>query len=254
MRTNTVLEQLGRREATIGAWVTIPEPLATLQLAGCGFDWLMVDLEHSPIDWGDLAVMNQMIARGGSCPFARLSASTAENAKRALDCGSWGLIFPMVNTREEAEQAVAWSLYPPRGVRGFGPPLPAMEFDTDAQTYYETVHEHTLIGVQIEHIDAVEALDEILGVEGLDVAFVGPGDLAASMGLTPYAAVEDPRLSEAIEHVLQLTLARGVTPGIYTGSPQVAQQRLAQGFRFVAAACDSYYLTAGARAALQSLR
>lgn len=254
MRPNIVKQQLREGKATVGSWLTLPDPVAALQMSTVGFDWLNIDLEHSTIDANLAAVMCQLIAQAGGTPLMRVAWSTNENVKKALDAGAMGLIFPMQNTRAQVEQSVALALYPPQGLRGFGPTLAVIGHETDTRTYFETINEQLLIVVQIEQVEAVENVDEILSVPGVDVALIGPNDLSASMGLSPFESHDDPRFIETVAHIRERCVAHGVAPGIYAGTPQIGRQRLDEGFRFVGVGDEAGHMLSGARAALAQLR
>lgn len=254
MRTNIVKQQLREGRATVGSWLTLPDPVAALQMTTVGFDWLNVDLEHSSIDFQTAAVMCQMIAQGGSTPLVRVPWSNAENVKKALDSGAFGIIFPMQNTRAQVEQSVEWTLYPPQGIRGYGPTLAVIGFETDARTYFENANDEVLIVVQIEQVEAVENVDEILSVPGVDVALIGPNDLSASMGLSPFESHDDPRFIETVAHIRGRCVAHGVAPGIYAPNAKIGRQRLDEGFRFVGVGDEAGHMLNGARTALAQLR
>lgn len=254
MRTNTVKQQLRAGQATVGSWLTLPDPVAALQMTTVGFDWLLIDREHSSIDAQTAAIMCQMIAQAGSVPLMRVPWSTNENVKKALDSGAMGIIFPMQNTRAEVEQSVEWTLYPPKGIRGYGPTLAVLGFETDARTYFENANEEILIVVQVEQIQAVERVDEILSVPGVDVALIGPNDLSASMGISPFDAHEDPRFIETVAHIRERCVAHGVAPGIYAPTAAIGRQRLDEGFRWVGVGDEAGHMLNGAKAALAQLR
>jgi len=254
MRTNTVKQALREGRATVGSWLTLADPISAMNMATTGFDWFVIDQEHSAINFETAALMCQAVAQAGGVPLIRVPWSNAENVKRALDSGAFGLIFPMQNTRADAEQSVRWSLYPPRGIRGFGPRLGVTALDTDARTYYERFNDEILIVVQIEQAEAVANVDEILSVPGIDVAFIGPNDLAASMGLSPFDAPNAPGFVETVAHIRERAVAHGVAPGIYAGTPEIGRQRLAEGFRFVGVGDEAGHMMRGAQAALEVLR
>jgi 4-hydroxy-2-oxoheptanedioate aldolase len=253
MRTNPVKHALRAGRATVGSWLTTADPMPAMYMAGTGFDWLVVDQEHSTIDFETAALMCQAIANAGGVPLVRVPWSNAENAKRALDSGAFGLVFPMQSSRAAAEQSVSFSLYPPRGRRGFGPRLGVTAFATDARTYFEQVNDEVLVIVQIEQVEALDALDDILSVPGVDVAFIGPFDLSASLGISPFEAHTDPRFIEIVAHVRERAEAHGVAPGIYAATPEIGRQRLDEGFRFVGVGDEAGHMVRGAQAALAVL-
>lgn len=250
MRTNPVKRALRQGKASVGTWLCLPDVFAAQAMAHCGYDWLTVDMEHNPIGIETAALMFQVIAQAGSVPLVRVPWNTGENVKRVLDCGAWGVIFPMQNSVAEVEQAVAAVKYPPRGFRSVGGGLHALSFDTDPATYFARADEELLVVVQAEHIRAVENADEILAVPGIDAVFIGPNDLTASMGLRPTSDSDDPRVVEAIAHVREMAVKHGVAPGIHVMTPEAANRRIAEGFRFLALATELRFMTAGAREAL----
>jgi 2-keto-3-deoxy-L-rhamnonate aldolase RhmA len=254
MRTNAAKQALREGRATIGCWLTLPEPLAAVQMAVTGFDWFVVDLEHGSADLQTGALMCQAVAHAGGVPLVRVPWSSAENVKKALDGGAFGIVFPMQGSRAEVEQSLAWTLYPPQGIRGFGPPLAALAFETDMRTYFERAHEELLLVVQIEQAEAVAALDDILSVPGVDVALIGPNDLSASLGLSPFESHGDPRFVETVAHIRERCVAHGVAPGIYAPTPEIARQRLDEGFRFVGVGDEAGFMLRGAKAAVEMLR
>ena len=250
MRTNTVKQLLRENKPAIGTWLVLPDPFAAQVMARVGFDWVNVEMEHSPITLETAALMFQMIAQAGSVPLVRVPWNTGENVKRVLDCGAWGIVFPMTNSKAEAEAAVAAAKYPPRGFRSVGGSMQAISFGTDAGTYYARANDETMVIIQIEHIKAVERAEEILSVPGIDAMFIGPTDLSASMGLKPSGDAEDPKVREAIEHARAVAAKCGVASGIHVFSPEAVAQRIKEGFRFIALASDVRFMTGGARAAL----
>ncbi|MDH7570565.1 MAG: aldolase/citrate lyase family protein [Armatimonadota bacterium] len=254
MRTNKVKEQLRAGIPSIGTWLVFPDPFVAQVMARLGFDWVNVEMEHSPTSLETAALMFQSIAAAGSIPLVRVPWNTPENVKRVLDCGAWGIVFPMQNSRAEVEQAVAAVKYPPAGFRSVGGYLHAFSFATEPGVYYQRANEETLVVVQAEHIRAVERADEILSVPGIDAVFIGPQDLTASMGLPPSPDCADPRVAEAVEHVRATAVKHGVAPGIHVMSPEAVQQRVAEGFRFIALASDQRFMVSAARAALTAAR
>lgn len=254
MRVNTVKQRLREGQTAIGTWLVFPDPFEAQIVARLGFDWVNVEMEHTPITLETAALMFQAIAHAGSVPLVRIPWNTAENVKRVLDCGAWGVIFPMQNSAAEVEQAVAAVKHPPIGFRSIGGYLHALSFDTDPATYYERANQETLVVVQAEHIRAVENADEILQVPGIDAVFIGPNDLSASMGLKPSTDCADPRVAEAVEHVRATALKYGVAPGIHVMNGEDANRRIAEGFRFIALASDQRFLVAGARAELGKIK
>ena len=255
MRANHAKRRLAAGEPSIGTWLALPTPEGTEYISRLGFDWLVVDTEHNPIDIRTLAQMFMAMAGSSTAPMVRIPWNTPENFKRVLDAGAWGVVVPMVNSRSEAEQAVASVRYPPEGNRSLGGGRHALGFDTTAEEYYRHAKDELLLVVQIEHARGVEHADDILSVPGVDACFIGPNDMATSMGLGLGVPLEsdNPRLVEAIDHVRQCCSRHGVAPGIHCSNATGVKQRIAEGFLFCAMASELRYMLAGLQADLAQL-
>src|SRR5579859_7714734 len=202
MRDNHVKRRLHAGEPSVGTWLSIPSPFVAEYMAQVGFDWLVVDTEHNPVDIETTATMFMAMAGSNTAPMVRIPWNTGENIKRVLDAGAWGFVVPMVNTREEAERAVGAALYPPAGSRSVGGGRHTISFADDGSAgYQQRANDNVVVVLQAEHIQAVERADEILSVPGIDACFIGPNDLMASMGKRPQLESDDERVVEAIEHV-----------------------------------------------------
>ncbi len=255
MRTNHVRQRLEAGEPSVGCWLSLPSPEAAEYVSHLGFDWLVVDTEHNPIDIRTLATMFAVMSGSGTAPMVRIPWNTPEHFKRVLDAGAWGIVVPMVNSREEAEAAVRATRYHPLGERSVGGGRHALSFDTAPAEYYRRANDEVLLVVQIEHIRGVESAEDILSVPGVDACFIGPNDLAASMGLGLGVALEgeDPRVVEAIEHVRKTCDRHGVAPGIHCSGAEAVNARLREGFRYCAMSSELKYMVAGLTAGLASL-
>jgi 4-hydroxy-2-oxoheptanedioate aldolase len=255
MRANHVRRRLAAGEPSVGTWLSLPSPEAAEYVSRLGFDWLVVDSEHNPIDIRTLAQMFASLAASGSAPMVRIPWNTPENFKRVLDAGAWGVVVPMVNSREEAEQAVSAARYHPQGTRSVGGGRFPLSFETGAEEYFRNANEQILVVFQIEHIHGVENADAILSVPGVDACFIGPNDLAASMGLglgVPRES-DEPRLMEAIAEIRAACVRNGVAPGIHCSGAAGVNQRIAEGFQFCALASELRYMLSGLRADLAAL-
>jgi 4-hydroxy-2-oxoheptanedioate aldolase len=255
MRANHVKRRLAAGEPSIGTWLALPSPESAEFVATLGFDWLVADSEHNPIDIRTLAQMFGTIAAAGVAPMVRIPWNTPENFKRVLDSGAAGIVVPMVNSKEEAERAVEATRFPPRGARSVGAGLAALRFSTSGGEYLRHADDEILLVLQIEHIQAVEHCDEILGVPGVDACFIGPNDMAASMGIGLGVPLESdhPRLVEAVAHVQRTAKACGVAPGIHCSDSSGVNQRIAEGFQFLALASELRYMLAGLKDAIDAL-
>ena len=188
----------------------------------------------------------QAVQGRGAAAICRVPINAPEHFKWALDLGADGVMVPWVRTAEDAEAAVAAAKYPPRGMRGVGV-CRAHGYGARFQPYVDTANEETLVILQIEHIDAVENIEAICGVPGLDVAFIGPYDLAGSMGLM--GQIHHPDVEAAVSRVFEVARAAGVAPGLLIGEPQPGElaARVAEGFQFVAVGLDTLMIVRGAQ-------
>jgi len=239
MKRNHVRAKLKRGESSVGTWLTLPDPVAAHLMARIGFDWLTVELEHTPTSLETAAHCIAIIGASGPAPLVRIPWNSVENIKRVLDIGSWGIVVPMVNTRSEAQAVVEAARYAPQGSRSIGGQLHAASFDTDPATYYAKANEEILVVVMAEHVKAIENAEEIFSVPGIDAVFVGPNDLHNSMGKPPAFESDEPQFVQALEHVLKVARKCGVAPGIHVADAEAARRRIAQGFQFVAVASET---------------
>ena len=253
MKTNHVRAKLKRGEASVGTWLSLPDSSSALLMGRVGFDWLTVDLEHGPINIESAARSFTAIAAGGTAPLARIPWNTGENIKRVLDNGAWGIIAPMVNTREEAELTVRSARYMPLGDRSVGGSLHAANFDTDPATYYARANDEVLVIVMIEHVTGVANADAILSVPGIDAVFIGPNDLHKSMNLTPAFESDHPQFVGALKHIRETAKKYGVAPGIHVADAAAARRRIAEGFQFVAVTSELGMMLAKAKEIRDSL-
>lgn len=238
MRTNTAKASLKEGRPQLGTWLSLASPLAARYMARTGFDWLTLDIEHSPVGWESTAMIFAAIADAGGVPLARIPFTGVENVKRCLDAGAFGIVFPMCNSVEEAELAVASCKYPPEGCRSVGGGLHALNFATTPSEYYKRANDEILVVIQIEHFEAVEKAESILAVSGVDAVFVGPNDLLASMGKTPAMETDDPAFVDALRHVREAAVRNNVAPGLHVADAPMAQRRLTEGWQFIAIASE----------------
>src|SRR3954471_20991970 len=215
MKRNHVRAKLKRGETSVGTWLTLPDPIAARLMARVGFDWLTVELEHTPTSLETAAHSLAIIGASGPAPLIRIPVNSTENIKRVLDIGAWGIVVPMVNTRAEAEAVVAAARYAPIGQRTIGGQLHAANFETDPATYYARANDEILVVIMAEHVKAIEAADEILSVPGIDAIFIGPNDLHNSMGKPPAFESDDKEFTGAVKHILEMARKHGVAPGIH---------------------------------------
>jgi len=253
MKTNFVRSKLKRGEPSIGTWLTLPDPMTAQLMARAGFDWLTVELEHTPTTFEHAAQSFGLIAGANSVPLDRVPWNTCENIKRVLDTGDWGIVVPMVNSRAEAEAVVNTSRYAPIGQRSVGGQLHATNFDTDPATYYDRANDEVLVVVMAEHIKAIEAAEDILSLPGIDVVFIGPNDLHKSMGKRPVFDSDYKEFVDALKHIQKTAAKYGVATGIHVLDADAAKRRVAEGFQFIAITSDAGMMLAKAREFMTTL-
>jgi 4-hydroxy-2-oxoheptanedioate aldolase len=236
----------------LGILLTAPSVQVTQLLARAGFDWLLVDLEHGPID---LATAHAMIAATQgtpAVPIARVAATVPWLAKPLLDAGALGIVFPMVNGRAEAEAAVRAVKYPPAGDRLWGPFYAPPRWDLPMPRYMRAANDGVLTMVMIEHPEAVQHVEEIVAVPGVDLAVIGIFDLATALGVP--LQLDHPNVAAGVERAEAAILASGVALGGVARSPEQANRMIERGYRFLALGFDWSLLQRGAAAVLEGVR
>ena len=232
---NPLRAKLRRGERTLGLWITLPTPAVTEIAAELGLDWVCIDMEHGATTYADVANHLRAAKGTGLGVFVRVSAISSDTVARCLDLGADGIVLPMVRSADDVRRALDHMLYPPRGSRGLGGER-AQKWGLGVDDYIASANDELMLVPMIEHIDAVEAIDEILSIPGLDFFFVGPGDLTASLGHV--GQWDTPATAAAIAHVAERARVHGVTAGIYAHGPAEVAARTRQGFRLVAIGSD----------------
>jgi 4-hydroxy-2-oxoheptanedioate aldolase len=253
MRANAVKRALKAGQPSVGTWLSLGSITAARFLARAGFAWLNVDIEHSLVDWETATHIFAAVADAGCTALARIPANRHDHIKRVLDNGAMGVVVPMVNSRAEAEAAVAACLYPPRGNRSVGGSVHALNFGTTANDYFAHADEELLIVLQCEHIQSVENADSIFATPGVDAIFVGPNDLAASMRGKDGKPPGGEAMTQAIKHVLATCKKHGVAPGIHVYSAEEAKARIAEGWQFIAVQSELKMMLDGAARIVQGI-
>lgn len=249
----TLKEKLQKRELTLGSWITLGHPAIAEMMAQAGFDWLTVDMEHSAITMHQAQQLIQTIELCGVTPLVRVGHNDPNLIKRVMDAGSHGVIVPMVNSKEEAERAVASVKYPPVGFRGVGLAR-AQKYGADFEGYRRWNETQSVVIVQVEHIKAVENLEEILSVEGVDGFIVGPYDLSGSLGVP--GQFDHPEVVTALNRVKEVTAQRNAVSGFHviSDNPAETAKKIEEGYRFVAYSLDILFLGNSCRNGLRELR
>lgn len=247
---NRVREIWNRGKVALNVFLTIPNAFAAELMAQGGWDAMTVDMQHGVHDYASMLACFQALQAHSVTPMARVPWNHPGDIGRALDAGAYGIICPMVNTRAEAEQFVAACRYPPEGRRSNGPVRVGL-YD---ENYNRTANADVLCFAMIETQEALDNLESILDVPGLDAVYVGPNDLAWSLGLPPGLDREEAQVHAIYERLIAETSKRGVRAGIHCGSPAYAVRAMRWGFNLTTVSSDSRLLFTAARSAAQTVR
>ena len=240
---------LRSRDPCFGTWISSSSLVSLDALKGMGFEWFMIDTEHAPVNPETLAAMVSLLGESGPAPLIRVGDVDQYLIKQALDSGAHGVLMPLVSSETQARAAVAFSKYPPDGVRGAAAGA-ASRYGMELSSYLRTANAETLVGVQIETKEALLHLDEIASVNGVDILFVGPQDLTLSLGLLDDR--RNPRVREAMRTVVEACERHGKIPGTLVIDPDEKRVAVDLGFRFISLAADVRFLIDGARSFLNS--
>ena len=251
MRENPLRTLWAQDKSAVNGWLAVPSGFSAEVMAHQGWDSLTVDMQHGMIDYAAMVGMLQAISTTATVPIVRVPWLEPGIIMKSLDAGAYGVICPMVNTRDDAARLVAYTHYAPQGTRSFGPIRATLYGGAD----YASHANRTIVAfAMIETAQALENLDEILSVEGLDAIYIGPSDLSLALGCKPVFDDVDPPVAQAIDHIVARAKAHGVVAGIHNGRPDVAKARLAKGFRFVTLGSDARLLAAGSQELLGAMR
>ncbi|MDB5311696.1 MAG: hpcH [Gemmataceae bacterium] len=253
MRPNPIKRLLKEGKPAVGTWLTLGNVLAARLLARGGWAWLTVDTEHNAIGIETAAHSFAAVADAGGIALARVPANRHDHIKRVLDTGAHGVVVPMVNTRQEALEAVSACLYPPAGTRSVGGAAHALNFDAAPADYYAHANDEILVVLQCEHIQAVRDFDAVYSVPGVDAVFVGPNDLAASMRGPDGRPPHPDAFKQALADILAGCKRNKVAAGIHTFGPEEAKMRIAEGWQFIAVGSELKMMVDGAKAVTDAL-
>lgn len=245
--------QLADRIPTFGTWLSLGHCSIAEILADAGFDWLVVDLEHSAITIGEAEALIRVVDLKGKTPLVRLTENDCAQIKRVMDAGAGGVIVPMVRTRDQAESAVSAVKYPPAGKRGVGLGR-AQAFGPGFDEYASTVNASSVVIAQIEHHEGVSRLEEILAVEGIDGTIIGPYDLSASVGRP--GQFQDPQVRQLMDRYEKTCLRLDKPMGFHVVPPdhRLVLEKLDRGYTFLALSTDFLFLGDTARRELSLVR
>jgi len=248
MRANPLRDKWASGQLAWGGWLTIPSSVTAEAMAAMALDYLCIDMQHGLVDYSDSVHMLQAITLGTATPLVRVPANTPDNIAKALDAGAMAIIVPMVNSRAQAESAVAACYYVPKGSRSYGPARVAA---VEGPDYYAEANNAVACIPMIETVEALSNIDEILTVDGIEAIYVGPSDLAISMGHRPVTS--HPDVTDAFDRIVAACGRHDVVPGIHA-TPSLAPDRAERGFRMITVVADLLALKAAAMTGIAQAR
>jgi len=251
MRENAIKTKLKNGGTVVNAWCGIANSFSAEALAQEDFDSVTVDMQHGMVDFQAAVGMLQAIGMRPVTPLARVPWNDAAPIMKILDAGAYGVICPMISNAEECEKFVGACRYHPRGYRSFGPARGLIYGGPD---YYQHADDTILTFAMIETLESLGKLDEIMSVDELDGIYVGPSDLAISLGVAPGGVPSDPKVIAAIDDILAAAKRNGVIPGIHCGSGKMAAEMFEKGFQFCTILNDARLMAVGAKAEIAAAR
>jgi 2-dehydro-3-deoxyglucarate aldolase len=247
------LSKLAQSELTIGSWITLGHTAIAEIMASAGFDWLVLDMEHSVLELNEVQSIIQVLDRQQCPAIVRLTSNQPDQIKRVMDAGATGIMVPMITCAADAQSAVQSVYYPPRGQRGVGLAR-AQGYGASFPEYQQWLEQNAIVVAMIEHIDAINNIDTILSVPGIDAYIIGPYDLSASMGRP--GDLNHEKVQSAIQSVLHAGKRAGKPGGIHViePDPDALQQRINAGFNFLGYTLDIRIIDSLCRNHMQSIR
>jgi 4-hydroxy-2-oxoheptanedioate aldolase len=252
MRPNALKRKIAEGARAVGGWVAIPSAFSTEIYAAQGWDSVTIDMQHGASDINDVVPLLQAITSAGDAtPLVRVPWNDPAHIMRVLDAGAYGIICPMINTRTEAEALVRAGRYPPMGERSFGPFRAAQYGGAD---YWQHANDEVLLFAMTETRQAVDNLEDILSVKGLNGVYVGPSDLSLSLGKPPTLDPTDKEVLAAMEIIVNTTRKKGLIAGVHTDGPKTALRRFEEGFQMCTILNDVRLLAMAAAQAVREVR
>lgn len=248
---NPVRRAWAEGRVAVNGWIASPAVISAEAMAAAGWDSLTIDMQHGTADYADLLSIFPVIEKAGAAPMVRVPWLDEGAVMRALDAGALGIIAPMIETPQDAARLVNACRYPPAGGRSFGPIRARYAWGND---YFQRANNEVLCFAMVETRRAIEALDEIVSVPGLDGIYIGPADLALSHNLPPAFDREEPEMLAVIMMVLEKCQAAGIRCGLHTGSADYAARMAGKGFSLFTIASDMRLLEAAAASAIKQFR
>lgn len=252
-KAGSIGDKLRKNQVCFGSWITLGHSSIAEIMCGAGFDWLVVDMEHSAITISEAQQLIQVIELSGVAPLVRVGQNNPNTIKRAMDCGAHGVIVPMVNSRHDALRAVSAVKYPPVGARGVGLAR-AQGYGFEFRKYLDWVNKGSVVIVQIEHREAIDNLEEILSVAGVDGSIIGPYDLSGSLGIP--GKFKDAKMIDMLKRYEAVSKKMKKAMGFHVVEPDIAETlRLKRkGYTLLAVGLDTLYLGRKCKEIIQGLR
>lgn len=251
MRKNTLRKIVADGGTIVNGWLAIPNSYSAEVMAHQGWDAVTIDLQHGPVDFQTAVTMLQAISTTSAVPMARVPWNDAAIMMKLLDAGAYGLICPMINTKEEAEQFVNFCRYPPLGTRSMGPNRAVQYGGAD---YWQGANEEVILLAMIETRKGVENLDAILSVKGIDGVYVGPSDLSMSLGKPPTLDPSDAEVVSLIELIAKKVRAKGLIAGVHCDGSNTALRRFGQGYQLATILNDARLMATAAAQAVKEVK
>lgn len=238
-------------QPAIGSWIGFADPYSVELMADVGFDWLLIDTEHFPLDRQSLRTILLSMKGSYSVPVVRLPSNSQDHFQTALDLGAQGVVVPMVSSRADATSAVNFCRYPPVGIRGFSPTRASRYFQ-DLESYASEANDQIALIVQIETPQAVENIGEILTTGNIDGIFIGPSDLASFMNLA--TQTKHPDVETVVEHLIRAASAHSMPFGLPTSTPEECLSYINRGACLLTVGSDLTFMANAARTNLSGIR
>ena len=252
MRKNKLKKILSEGKAVINGWLQIPNSFSAEVMAHQNWDSLTIDMQHGVVDYPNALQMLQAISTTDSVPMARVNWNEPGQIMKILDAGSYGIICPMINNKNEAEKFVKTCLYPPKGFRSFGP-IRALLYAGD--DYGKNANNEILKFAMIETKEALDNLDSIMSTSGLDGVYIGPADLSLAIGEDPgFDKKEDSKVYDNIMKILEHAKKNNIIAGIHNATPEYAEKMIKKGFQLVTIGSDQKFIASGASQTINKLK
>jgi 2-dehydro-3-deoxyglucarate aldolase len=253
LEKETLKTRLDKKEITVGSWITMNDPSVAEIMSAAGFDWLTVDMEHSGLSFSQAQDLIRVIELCGVTPLVRVMENNSDQIKKFMDIGAHGVIVPQVNTKGDAEKAVNAVKYPPFGTRGVGLSR-AQNYSLDLDDYVKWSQENSVVIIQVEHIKAVENLESIMSVNGVDGFIIGLYDLSGSLGCP--GDFEHPRVTDALEEIKNKANRYNYLMGqhIVKIDPQQVLDKIKQNIRFIGFGVDFLFLGEYCKRSLREIK